>query len=383
MDPTKMPVIDADAHVIENDHTWDFLEPSEAKYRPVKIDDPDVPGEHFWQVNGRRGPPALTVEATEDMIEQAEKVGRRIATPRESRLLNDVGSRLDHMDRLGIDIQVLHNTLFLFDMTEEADGEAALTRSYNRWLAETWHMSGGRLPWSCLAPTRMLDEARIQMRWARENGAVALCLRPLEGDRLVTDSYFEPLFEEAERLDMSIAIHIANGCMDSVNLYGPRPSNHRAAGFGIFRVPTVASCMYLIMSDISERFPKLRWGFIEASSQWIPWVHQEARRRIENAGEALPVGQSLFEANNIYVTCQIDEDLPWILKYAGDDCLVIGTDYGHNDPSADIDAMGLLRDRDDVDAEVKEKILYRNPKALFGLDGILAELSATDQARRA
>ncbi len=366
MDQATIPVIDADAHVIENDHTWDFLEPSEAKYRPRKLSDPDVADAHYWEVNGRRGPPALTVEATDDVIEQAEKVGRRIATPRESRLMNDVGMRLRHMDSLGIAVQVLHNTLFLYDLTEEPDVEAALTRSWNRWLGETWSMSDGRLPWSCLVPTRLLDEAKIQMRWAKENGAVAVCMRPLEGERLITDAYFHPLMEEAQRLDMSIAIHIANGNADNVRLYGSRPGTHPAAGFGIFRVPTVAACMYLIMGDISTLFPDLRWGFIEASAQWIPWIHREAARRFQQAGRKMP--ESFFEASNIYVTCQIDEDLPWILKYAGDDCLVIGTDYGHNDPSADIDAMGLLRARDDIDAATKDKILFHNPKALFALD---------------
>jgi predicted TIM-barrel fold metal-dependent hydrolase len=365
MNQATFTVIDSDAHVIENNHTWDFLEPSEAKYRPKKLDDPDVPDAHYWEVNGLRGPPALTVEATEEAIERAEKVGRRIGTPRESRLMEDVGARIRHMDSLGIDVQVLHNTLFLYDMTEEPDGEAALTRSWNRWMGETWKMSDGRLPWSCLVPTRLLDEAKIQMRWAKENGAVAVCMRPLEGERLITDAYFNPLLEEAQRLDMPIAIHIANGNAENVRLYGLRPSTHRAAGFGIFRVPTVAACMYLIMSDISTRFPDLRWGFIEASAQWIPWIHREAARRLQAAGEEVP--ESLFEANNIYVTCQIDEDLPWILKYAGEKCLLIGTDYGHNDPSADIDAMGLLRAREDIGAATKERILSQNPSALFGL----------------
>ena len=365
MDRVTTPVIDADAHVIENDHTWDFLEPAEAKYRPRKVSDPDAPGGHYWEIDGRRGPPALSVEGGDEEDARAQQSHRRIGTPRSSRLLEDVGARLRHMDSLGIDIQVLHNTLFLYDLTEDPDAEAALTRSWNRWLGETWKVSDGRLPWSCLIPTRLLDEAKVQMRWARENGAVAVCLRPLEGERRVTDAYFHPLMEEAERLDMSIAIHIANGNAASVRLYGSVPETHRASGFAIFRVPTVTACMFLILSDISTRFPKLRWGFIEASSQWIPWLHREAARRYETAGQELP--DSLFAAHNIYVTCQIDEDIPWILKYAGDDCLMIGTDYGHNDPSADIDAMGLLRAREDISAMTKENILSHNPKALYGL----------------
>ena len=280
--------------------------------------------------------------------------------------MEDVGTRLAHMDSLGIDIQVLHNTLFLYDMTNDPDAEAALTRSWNHWLGEIWKLSDDRLPWSCLVPTRMLDEAKIQLRSARENGAVAVCMRPIEGERLITDAYFNPLLEEAVRLDMSIAIHIANGNAANVELYGSVPATHPASGFGIFRVPTVTACAFLVLSDISERFPKLRWGFIEASAQWIPWIHSEAMRRYERAGREFP--EKLFEACNVYVTCQFDEDIPWILKYAGENCLMIGTDYGHNDTSADLDAMGLLRARDDISAEAKEKILSHNPKALFGLD---------------
>ena len=78
--------------------------------------------------------------------------------------------------------------------------------------------------------------------------------------------------------------------------------------------------------------------------------------------------ENLFEAKNIFVTCQSDEDLPWILKYAGENCLMIGTDYGHNDTSSDLDAISSLRAREDISAEAKAKILSHNPKALYGLD---------------
>ena len=164
---------------------------------------------------------------------------------------------------------------------------------------------------------------------------------------------------------MSIAIHIANGNAENVRLYGLRPGTHPAAGFGIFRVPTVAACMYLILGDISTQFPDLRWGFIEASSQWIPWIHQEATRRLQAAGKKIP--DSLFEANNIFVTCQVDEDIPWIMKYAGDNCLVIGTDYGHNDTSSDLVALRKLKYDGKIDTAAADRFLDRNAKALYGL----------------
>jgi hypothetical protein len=28
----------------------------------------------------------------------------------------------------------------------------------------------------------------------------------------------------------------------------------------------------IVMSEIHDLFPKLRFGFIEASAQWVPWI---------------------------------------------------------------------------------------------------------------
>jgi len=46
---------------------------------------------------------------------------------------------------------------------------------------------------------------------------------------------------------------------------------------------------------------------------------------------------------------------------------VIGTDYGHTDISSDIDAIQVFRDRTDISAGVKHKILSDNARALYAL----------------
>ena len=39
----KTDVIDADAHVVENERVWDYLEADEEKYRPTLVAEPDNP----------------------------------------------------------------------------------------------------------------------------------------------------------------------------------------------------------------------------------------------------------------------------------------------------------------------------------------------------
>ena len=56
----------------------------------------------------------------------------------------------------------------------------ALCRSWNRWLAEVWHQCRGRLRWSCVVPTMLLDEALVQMRTAKAHGAYARGVGPVD-----------------------------------------------------------------------------------------------------------------------------------------------------------------------------------------------------------
>ena len=270
---TQMQVIDADAHVVETERTWDYLAPSEQKYRPLLYASPDDPISQYWVIDGKiRGLrfPSLTEHTVREM---SQRSGRQMATPQEARELDDVALRVQHMDALGIDVQVLHNTLWIEQVAQWPDTEAALCRSWNRWMAEVWTQGQGRLRWSCVVPTMRLDEAIRQMREAQAHGAVAVCMRPLEGDRLLTNRYFYPIYEEASRLDLAIAIHIANANPANCDLWRTAPGVEGlfASGFQIFRGSTVVACHVLLMSELPHVFPTLRWGFIEASSQWVPW----------------------------------------------------------------------------------------------------------------
>jgi len=55
------------------------------------------------------------------------------------------------------------------------------------------------------------------------------------------------------------------------------------------------------------------------------------------------------------------------VREAGEDNLVIGTDYGHTDSSSDVEAINIFRGRDDVSPAVKKKNLSDNARALYAL----------------
>ena len=45
--------IDADAHVVEGPHTWDYLPSSEQRYRPVLCDVQPASGKQAWYIDGK------------------------------------------------------------------------------------------------------------------------------------------------------------------------------------------------------------------------------------------------------------------------------------------------------------------------------------------
>jgi predicted TIM-barrel fold metal-dependent hydrolase len=67
------------------------------------------------------------------------------------------------------------------------------------------------------------------------------------------------------------------------------------------------------------------------------------------------------------VTCQTDDDLDHVLGYAGEDNLVIGTDYGHADNAVEIEALRKLRNDGKLPGSVIDKILDDNPRALYAI----------------
>jgi uncharacterized protein len=358
-----MLTIDADAHVIETERTWDYLEPADEKYRPLLVGPRGESTREHWLIDGKiRGFrfPTLTEQ---EMRRRSEQSGRDVVTARAAREMDDVELRLSDMDRLGIDVQVLHNTICIEQLTDRPEIEVALCRAWNRWLADIWKQGQGRLRWSMLPPVLSIRDALDEIADAKKNGAVAVCLRPVEGNRLLTDPYFYPIYERAQSLDMPIAVHIANGNPAMCDLY--RSANSPGGGFSTFRAPTVMSCQQILMSEIPQVFPRLRWGFIEASASWVPWVVSDVRERYQVAGQ--PVPDYPLEANRVYVTCQTNDDLPFVLKHAGEHSIVIGTDYGHFDPSSELDAITVLKQQSGLPETSIANIVDANPRALYGL----------------
>lgn len=363
-------VIDADTHVDETEDTWEFVQGEDARYKPIyqtsEHFDPSRPlgSGHYWVIDGRRQRRRV----------RSDEVTK---TTKGTRELQDVDSRLRHMDQLGVDVHVIYPTMFCTGFTDKPDVELATKNAYNRWLADRTGRSPEarrRLRWVMLSPLMTMDKTIEQMRWAKDNGACGVMKAgDWEAGYMPGEAYFHPFYEEAQKLDLTICFHLGGALPD----FTPA-ARFSHVGFYQNRLPIQNAFHALVAHKVPSMFPRLRFAMVEAGASWIPYLVYTFRRDAERrsaAGTLLgavdyTVGENILKENRIYVTCQVDEDLPYILRYAGEDNLMVGSDYSHSDPSQEGDFADRMREwarRELLTDAVVDKILYDNAKTCYGL----------------
>lgn len=352
-----MGAIDADAHVIETVQTWSYMDGKDARFTPKLLT--QTFGEELKSNEG------LTVRDFWSIEDRTHGKDRNVGsnTSQESREMLSVAGRLAHMDELDIEVQVLYPSLFLRPVVHDQDRERALCRSYNRWLADIWRQGNGRLRWVVTLPLGSLETSpklvRDEIEWAKDNGACGIFLRGLECERALGDPYFYPLWDMAGDLDLPICIHSANGSFLHHDFF------QKDTSFTKFKLAVVGAFHTLLEKEIPTKFPKVRWAFVEVSAQWVPYVLNDLADRFRRNGKPWP--QHPLAANRMWVACENKDDLSYILTYADEDHLMIGTDYGHHDPSTELNAIRLLSNDQRISPAVAKKILEENPRRLYGL----------------
>jgi len=360
----QVRVIDADTHVDETDATWDYLEGDDVQFKPdtsfPSHFDPARPI-RYWVIDGHRKHRRIREDG-------------KSRTTLETRELQDVAARLRHMDELGTEVQVIYPSLFLVEPTTRGEVELALTRSYNRWLADKCEQSKGRLRWVMVPSASNPETWTDELQFAIDHGACGVLKKgDQEAGKWPADPYFFPLYQEAERHNLPLCFHLGGGTPDFTSA---KELPYRGLAT---TTPAINGIFSLITNGVPSKFPNLRFGCIEAGASWVPWVAYMLRRRAERfdtgnvrtgSAPTYDVTSDVFKQNHIYVTCQIDEDLPYILSHMSEDLLMAGSDYTHQDQSQELLFAEQLLARassGDISETVAHKIMYDNPKAFYGL----------------
>lgn len=357
-----MLVIDSDAHVEESVDTWKYLDPEFYSRRPIAIQLPEDTcyGDHnaAWIIDYK----LRVFAATPTLMKRASAKGASIPVQE----MTDIPTRVTAMQGMGADRQVVFPSLWLGCIAENLELEAALARSYNEFMATQCGLSGGSLWYAAVLPFRSPEMAIREIKRVKKMGSVAaIFVKGIEWDMPLSHPSLWPIYEEAERQGLPLAIHTGNGSSPTITqmLDGlPRndtmpPGNPFANGL-VSGPYVLYAFQQLLGSSFMDDFPKLRIGFLETGADWSVRLAKVLRKK-----KGSKVDEWLGE--RVFVSCEVDDELPFIINRLGDDFLISATDYPHADGFRADQFVAQLTERGDLSERTVEKILSDNPQRFY------------------
>jgi predicted TIM-barrel fold metal-dependent hydrolase len=213
---------------------------------------------------------------------------------------------------------------------------------------------------------RRPDLAVQEIRRVKGQGCVAgIFARGLEWDTPLSHPSLRPIFAEAERQDLPVAVHVGNGSSPTISRMfegisrPPGGAFPHPLGAGLISGPYVLHAFQQILgSGLLEEFPRLRVGFLEAGADWTVRLVKGLRERKGSKVDG-------WLGEQVFVSCRLDDELPFITSKLGEGFLITATDFPHADANRQDRLPDGLLGRGDLRESTVEKILSDNPRRLF------------------
>ena len=361
-------VFDADAHLMEPPDFWrEYIDPEFRERAPVG--DADRGG---LTVDGRLRFPTLRWARMGQLNQRWSEVYGEF-----DRNGWDPPSYLEALSRQGVAHMALYPSRGLMQVAPwglDPRLAAAVTRAYNRYVADFVHGTDGRLLAVGQLDLRDVEAAVAEARRsANEHGFRAFFVLPeppLPGVTL-DSPYYDPLWSELEDLDAALAIH---------NVAGTGLGQIGADRFGTWATPRVAFAFPLeaqvtlfsfLCGGICERHPKLRMVVLESGSGWLPYWLWHLDELQEEYGEVdlppLSLKPSEYFRRQCFISAEVDEPmLPQVVESVGAECIVTASDFPHPEGTFP-HGVRKLWEREDVPEQARRQMLWDSPRRLYAL----------------
>ncbi len=381
MAPMQM-IIDADSHITEPADVWTSRVP--AKYRddvPHVVRDGKAEN---WVLQGERlTPVGVTAPAGWPTFPPDYPPTYQDCHPG----AYDAKARLDYMDEAGIWAQVLYPNVGGFGSQnflklDDDDLKLLCVSAYNDFLLEWSSADTRRLLPVVATPFWDIDATVKEVERCIEAGARGILFTgepqryglPVMGAR-----HWDPLWDLARSARLPIHFHIGNAGSTLEEASPQRYAEHGVAAAQSYTAVSLfmkngVQCSDLITSGVLNRYPDLKFVSVESGIGWLPfmleatdysWLGAFRPGRERTAEDTLP--SELFR-QSVFVTYWFESVAPQnFLDVIPIDNVLFETDFPHttclfgNIPETIESGLGH------VDAEVRDKILWKNAAQLYGI----------------
>jgi predicted TIM-barrel fold metal-dependent hydrolase len=308
---------------------------------------------------------------------------RAMDTPptRDGRKIPGPDGWLDFLRDSGIEWTVLYPSYALsYGRIVSVDYAVAICKAYNDWLHATYVQRDSRFKGMGLIPMQHPAEAAKELRRVVTELGFLGAMLPSNGLALPLGSRsYWSVYEEANRLGCCLAVH--GGChdrfgMDHMNMFVPIHALGHPWGLTI-------SCADMLYNGLFERFPKLRVAYLEGGLAWLVFLLERLHASHETHFQYVPPGEygiregqdpaayikALIAEDRLYVGIEAEEiTLPFTTKLVGNRAFMYSSDFPHEVTLESCRRdIGELMESDELTAEDKSAILYRNAERFYQL----------------
>jgi predicted TIM-barrel fold metal-dependent hydrolase len=371
-------LFDADAHAMMSPRMWETL-PTEyvaRRPRPTRVSDVSDMGRwtNGWLVEGQIIPHALGPgsQPGNEPARVLEEFGASSTSddfPLSGFDLSDPSARLRGLDYMGIDHQMLYPTTLYARMTSDPGFEAALFRSYNRYMGQQCQSASKRLKWAGLLPLRDARQGCEAVEEMQKLGATAAVVYGTAGDRLLCHPSFTPVWDELHRAGLPLCVHMG---MSYPPFGEVCTSLLDAHGIGM-SLPAMMAFVAIVGHGMLDRYPNLKVGFLEFGAEWILYMVARLDHYLPIDRSQMPIQtevpqktiQDYVRSGKIFLAGEADDKmLVHEIALLGEDQILYSSDLPHGEGRHN--AAKEILARVDFSETQKRKILYDNAVKFFG-----------------
>ncbi len=278
--------MDGDGHVEEWEATWsdDYLEPAFRDRRPKVIETGEFEHDFIWEIDGERIRIGGSPSSKDGVVSTEYEKMAKWRGPHESGEFHSAEARLAVMDAENTYLSVNYPTLLLsWPIASDPALNAALTRSYNNWVADVSNQSPDRLKWVTAIDPRDPAEAVREMERTKKMGSVGVMVFGDYSDRALDDPSLECFWAAAQDLDMPVNVHPGTGARDAMKTY-------RNIAGDQFLMSVVRGFKTICGSGILDRYPKVKVSFLETGCTWVDFAVAVMDFTLDNVKDRLELG---------------------------------------------------------------------------------------------
>lgn len=277
--------------------------------------------------------------------------------------------RIDLLDRLGIDMQVLvpSNESFHYDVEPEL--ATSVCQSYNNAIARVLHKYPHRFIGLAHLPMQSPPRAVKELERAiTELGMHAPTLFTNVDGRNLDEPEFWPVYAKMEELNVPLILHPSR----SGKLLGLERLTkfHLDNALGFLYEGSLAITS-LITGGVLDMFPHLRVALMETGSGYLPYLMDRLQEVYEQEGVNKLIKKQPYEyLNQFWIAANVStekETLLYVIQRYGTERLMMAIDFPHGLGGSGESSVDDVYNNPGLTEAQKDRILGLNAAELFGI----------------